>query len=195
MFFSQEKSVFKTLFLCYGYGWKWGLINKNTRLQGVYETVTDMALRTSGESGKLKIQFTAANKEVHKTHIDMNIRELGLQEKFILPDLEFTATSLVVSLCDKIAVVSDEKMILRRLKDLYHLYLMSSIMQFSVADFVSVWNNRGRKFMRDIVTFQEVYTQAIRFIDPLLVVLSGVRDTTHLSWDKEKGWVTSCEKG
>jgi len=190
------------------------LFNENTRLQGFYETITDMALRESGESGKLKIQFTTNNDEIHKTHIDMNIRELGPQTKFILPNLEFTATSLVVSLCDKIAVVSDAKMIQRRLKDLYHLYLMSSIMQFSVVNFLSVWNKRGRKFMsppailqgdiisaieeqyntrfamRDIVSFQEVYTQAIRFIDPLLVVLSGVRDTTHLRWDKEKGWMS-----
>ena len=61
------------------------LFNSHTRLKGIYETEDDLALRESGLSGKLKIKFTANNGAVIRTYIDMNIRELGQQDKYVIP--------------------------------------------------------------------------------------------------------------
>ena len=119
---------------------------------------------------------------------------------------------MIVSLCDKVSMVSDPEAIIKRPKDLYHVYLMASIMEFSIEEFIAVWKRRGRKFtsppallqaetiatmeewyhrrfvIRDIVSFQEVHSKAVRFLEPILVTLAEVRDTSNLNWNIDEGW-------
>ncbi|MCL1934870.1 MAG: nucleotidyl transferase AbiEii/AbiGii toxin family protein [Defluviitaleaceae bacterium] len=188
------------------------LLTDNSRLGIVYKPKLNKVLRENKRSGRIGLECLYKGKVI-KTHIDMNVRTLGTGHYFE-SDINFSATSLYVSLCDKISVITDDIGIQKRVKDLYDIYLISLTFDCDMRILKEEWILRGRSLNVPIallnpevlpnviyaydkysgipedLAFQKVYDRVVEFLEPILEHIQGYKKCLGYVWSSEKGaWI------
>jgi hypothetical protein len=187
------------------------ILNRGTQANVQYRLVRRRGVSAKFQSDRLQFRATVGNASV-LVGIDMNVKPLHLgTAQYVLPELSFIAVDLYAMLADKLRVLS-ERTLLRRIKDLTDVYVISKLRDFSLAETVATLKTLapainypvfllGGNHVNDVqqayssqngmrrldVPFDEVFKCVLNFSIPVYQGLLVGRADKDAVWSTEKG--------
>jgi hypothetical protein len=190
------------------------ILNRGTRIRAHYTIKDRRGINLEYLSDSISLDVVVASKHA-AVKIDMNVKPLLTKKaNYTLPELSFSGADMYTMLSDKLKVLSSGKMI-RRIKDLTDVYIISCLRNFRLTETVSalralnteisqpiflldgnhIEGGRGmrRAYDKQVrmrrlnVEFDVVFVRVLNFSIPIYQGLVTGEADKYAVWSTEKG--------